>query len=268
MGALILHRLLHRKSFYIAILIGLFCSVAYFYTDELFLEESIEKDGGIAFTPYTKWMGIGGISDYPTLFLFLLPVIVSLPLADLFASDQRTGYTPFLFIRKKASLYFKALFGLNFAAAFITGTLPLIVNLYLSFMKLPNIPPDRVINNEMPLVTGYTFFPDFYYSHPLLHILFYILLTGLFSGVWASFALSISMLFHNMFIVVLSPFVLQFILNTVFTTLGQDQMQASSFLQQQAPNGASWSAMCFQLIGGMLLSLIIFLLGVRKYVRD
>ncbi|MCC2929941.1 hypothetical protein ACWH4V_19970 [Bacillus mojavensis] len=268
MGALILHRLLHRKSFYISLLFGLFCAIAYFYADELFLTESLEKDGGVAFTPYTKWMGIGGFSDYPALFLFLLPILATLPLADLFASDHRTGFTSFLFSRKKASSYFKHLLIINFAAGFFAGAIPLCINLYLSFMKLPNVPPDRVINNEMPLVTGYTFFPDLYYNHPLLHIFFYIMLTGLFAGIWATLALSIGMFFKNTFVVVLSSFAFEFILNTIFSTIGQDSLQASSFLQQQATNGASFSGMCFQLIGMVVLSIVLYVIGVRRYVHS
>ena len=62
------------------------------------------------FYPYTKWMGIGGISDYPALYMFLLPILATLPLSDLYARDRSTGFIRFNDPRQAYTILFQFIF--------------------------------------------------------------------------------------------------------------------------------------------------------------
>lgn len=267
MSYLLWKRLSRRLSFYVSICIGLAIAIAQFWTDQFHLEEDLTGVGGISFTPYTKWLGMdNSISDYSTLYIFLLPILVTLPLADLYANDRRTGFFRFLIVRGKYREYFTQLFLWNFVTGMFVATLPLIINAYLSFMRLPNIKPDKIINQEITLMKTTTFLPDLYYTHPFLHMLFYILLIGIFGGIFASIALSIGMFVKKSFIILLAPFLLQYLLSMFFSMQGKPEMIATNFLLEYARNGVSLISMIIHLFSGIILSLVLYTIGVKKNV--
>ncbi|APA04821.1 MULTISPECIES: hypothetical protein [Bacillus] len=263
---LLLFRLLKRPSFYVSLAIGAVLATAYFWTEEMPLTEHLELTGGVSFTPYTKWMGIGGISDYPALYMFLLPILATLPLSDLYARDRSTGFIRFLMIRGKHTQYFFSLFFINFLAGVVTAIFPLLLNIYLSFMKLPNIRPDRAINNEMPLASDNTFFPELYYTHPFVHMMLYVIIIGIFSGMFASIALGAGMFIKRSFIVLLIPFASLYIINMLLSTIGHQEMISTSFLQEQATDGVSLKSLILHLIVGFILGLLLYILGAKKNV--
>ncbi|MGW5952460.1 hypothetical protein [Bacillus mycoides] len=263
----LLQRLLKQWSFYIALGIGTILSIAYFWSFELPLHEDLKGTGGISFTPYTKWIGMdAGFSKYSTLYVFLLPIIATLPLSDLYAKDVRNGFIRFLLIRGEYKSYFLYLFILNFFTSMFVAIIPLFLNIYLSFMKLPDVIPDRVINNEMPLLSAYTFLPELYYTHPLLHMLMYVLLIGLFSSTFATVALGTGMFIHKSYIILMTPFGLQFVLTTFFGAIGHPEMSATSFLLEQAISGVHVLSMLTQLVVGLIIGLCIYIIGVKKNV--
>ncbi|MCM3149257.1 MULTISPECIES: hypothetical protein [Bacillus] len=263
---LLILRLIKRPSFYISLAIGAILAIAYFWTEEMPLKEHLELTGGISFTPYTKWMGIGGISDYPALYMFLLPILATLPFSDLYSRDRSTGFIRFLIIRGKQKQYFFSLFLINFLAGMLTAVFPLLLNIYLSFMRLPNIKPDRAINNEMPLDSDNTFLPDLYYTHPFVHMLLYVILIGIFSGMFASIALGFGMFIKKSFVVLITPFASLYVINMVLSTLGHQEMISTSFLQQQATDGVSLASLVLHLFIGFMLSFSLYILGVKKNV--
>ncbi|MED2038315.1 hypothetical protein P4V58_14120 [Bacillus wiedmannii] len=260
-------RLLRRPSLYISVCIGLAIAIAQFYSDQLYLEEDLIGVGGISFTPYTKWLGMdNSISDYSVLYIFLLPILVTLPLADLFAKDRRTGFYRFFIVRGRYKEYFTQLFLFNFISGMFVAILPLIFNVYLSFMRLPNIKPDKIINQEITLMKTTTFLPDLYYTHPFIHMLFYILLIGIFGGIFASIALSIGIFVNKSFIILLSPFLLQYLMNMIFSTQGYPDMIATNFLLEYSRSGVNFISMIMQLLFGIIFSLTLYTIGVRKNV--
>ncbi|MGA5663694.1 hypothetical protein ACPCZR_30295 [Bacillus bombysepticus] len=265
---LICKRLYKQLSFYIAISIGILLSIAQFWVDQYPLEEpKLSISGGISFSPYLKWMGMSnGFSNYTELFIFILPILVSLPLADLYAKDKRNGFDKFLIIRGKHKQYFNNLLLLNFIIGVFIAIIPLILNIYLSFMKLPNITPDKIINKEISLMSTTTFFPELFYTHPFLHMLFYVLLIGMFGGMFATLALSISLYINKSFIILLLPFASQFILNTLFNIIQHREMMASNFLLEHSPNGVNLTSMILQLSLGLIISIALYMFGVKKNV--
>ncbi|PET37895.1 hypothetical protein CN520_24460 [Bacillus cereus] len=267
MSYLLWKRLTRRFSFYVALGIGLAISIAQFWTDQFHLKEDLVGIGGISFTPYTKWLGMdNAISDYSSLYMFLLPIVVTLPLADLYAKDRRTGFYRFLIVRGNYRKYFTNLFFLNFITGMFVATFPLIMNIYLSFMRLPNIKPDKIINQEITLMKTTTFFPDLYYTHPFVHMLFYVLLIGIFGGIFASIALSIGMFVKKSFIILLAPFLFQYGLNMIFSMSGHPEMIATNFMLEYSANGVSFTSMIIQLFMGIIISLVLYVIGVKNYV--
>ncbi|MGE8204971.1 hypothetical protein ACQKP0_10435 [Heyndrickxia sp. NPDC080065] len=224
------------------------------------------QDHGVDSTPYSEWFEFGVATSLTMLFFLLLPILASLPFADTFSKDKQSGYLRSILSKGKMKEYFKGLYITNFITSGVMITIPLLVNIYLAFMILPNVKPDPVVNSRMSLDFMNSFFPELYYSHPLIHMLFYVVLAFLFSGMFATISLSISFFVKNRFFILVSGFLLQMILSLVFQFTENYGWIPSSFLLEQSQPSVSLVVTVFIFCCGMMLSTLIYILGVKKRV--
>lgn len=258
-----LQRVIRSKPLYIVLFFGILISL--WHVKEEILPLEYDPRYGVAFTPYTKWFEFAVISGLSSLFFLLLPILAALPFADTFLKDKQTGFLLAVLSRGKINSYFTNLFAINFFVAGIVIAIPLLLNLYLAFMFLPNIPPDPIVNNQMSLDSMMTYFPELYYSHPLLHTLFYIFLAFMYAGLFASVCLSVSFYINNRFMVILFAFIIQMVLTLFFQLIGKYGWIHTRFLLQVG-DGSSFQAMLWMFIIGMFLSLVLYIVGVKKLV--
>jgi len=194
-----------------------------------------------------------------------MPVLAALPFADLFAKDKQTGYLRSILVKGKKTHYFTGLFLFNFVTGGLMLVLPLLLNLYLSFMFLPNIKPDPVINNLMAIDTYSAFFPALYYSNPLMHILFYIFLAFLFSGMYASIALSVSFFLNNRFVILASGLICSMLLSMILEITDNYRWIPANFLTPGTLY-VSITATSVIFLSGLFISTFIYIVGVKKRV--
>ncbi|GAB1303773.1 hypothetical protein [Bacillus altitudinis] len=254
-------KIFQRKAFYFAILIGCTLSGIYFFMD---VYPNI-KYGQIS--PYTSWIESTTGSAIPGLFFTLMPILAALPAADIYRRDVQTGNWNFIATRGKKANYFFHLFTLNFLAGGIVVSVSLLFNIYLSFMTMPNIPVDPLISGNIDLVNSSTLFPDFYYQHPFLHMLFYVFLSFIFAGVFANIGLAASLFINKSFIVILIPFIVSNVWNYIGYVFKFDNYIPKVFLVQDS------SYFDIQVMPIVITFLILFVIpsvvyiyGVKKFV--
>ncbi|MBP3038804.1 hypothetical protein J9303_04700 [Bacillaceae bacterium Marseille-Q3522] len=264
MTQFLLRRILTGRSFYFALFVGLFLSLYHVQSEIIPLQNDLQY--GVMFTPYTKWFEFGIKSGLISLFWILLPIIVSLPFADTFARDRQSGYLRSILTKGKIKEYFRGLYLVNFLFAGVVITIPLLANIYFAFMFVPNIKPDPVINNLIPLDSTSSFFPDLYYSHPFIHMLFFVALAFIFAGMFATISLSISFFAYNRFVILVSGFLVQMLLSLIAGFTGTNALKPTLFLLEYGAPNISFPVTMLIFGIGMIVSTLFYIIGVKKRV--
>lgn len=232
-----LKRLIHKKNFYLALLVGIVLSALYIANDVY-----PYRDLKYGHSVYTIWIGGFTGSIYASLYYLVLPLLAVIPMADIWLADRQSGYFQFIQTRNKKRQYFLGLYFYNFLAGGLVSSIPLLANLYMCFLLVPDKKPDLILW-ETHIVTLFgkeTLFPQLFYDYPLLHLLFTLLLTFLVGGLLASIALGASCLLKNIFMVWISAFVLNYLYESIvglICTDGAATYYLLTYAHQVAPSG-------------------------------
>lgn len=266
MGGFFFRRILSSKSFYFILLVGATISFLHIYQEATLFPNDLTSNYGVQFTPYQSWIEFGISSSYRYLFFLLLPIIAAIPFADVYAKDKQTGYLKAILSKGKMNQYFRGLYIANFTVAGVVIAVPLLFNIYLAFMTLPNIKPDPMID-VIPLDKINTFFPALYYSFPLVHMLFYVLLAFLFAGMYATICLSVSLYVRSRFFILISAFVINMVVSLILEFTNKFSWIPSEFLTEVSVEPfVSFSALLIIFGCGMTVSTLVYILGVKKRV--
>ena len=266
MGKFFFHRIVRSKPLYFVLVVGVVISFLQIFQEATFFPNDLKYNYGVQFTPFQSWIEFGISSSYRYLLFLLLPIMAAIPFADLYAKDQQTGYLKAILSKGKMKQYFNGLYITNFIAAGSVIVIPLIVNIYLSFMTLPNIKPDPLID-LLPVNEMNTFFPTLYYSYPLLHMLFYVFLAFLFAGMYATVCLSVSLFVRSRFFILISAFVINMALTLILEFANKHGSIPSNFLTEiTVQSSISFTALIIIFSTGMIISTLLYMVGVRKRV--
>lgn len=203
-------------------------------------------------------------TPYKEIFLYLIPVLSTLPFGASYFSDRKKGYIKNICTRCKKSCYLLA----KYIAVFISGglcvALPVIVSQLMAGAVLPAV---------TPAPTGYhtyrgpMMFGSLYFTHPFLHFLLYVLLYFLFGGVFASIALAVSRWFDYAFFVMIMPFAVYYGLGVIapYTRSEIFGFVSPRYFLKTPPGFAVNAVGCFALLGTVwLLSFIVYWIGGMK----
>lgn len=259
-----LKRILRQKTFYIAVLAGSILAVGHIIKDVL-----PYTDPGLGHSPYTKWIESYSPSVFSGIFFMLMPLLASMAMAHLYRQDANQQYLNFIVVKGRKKEYFTWLYLLNFIIGGLTFILPILLNIYLCFMLLP----DRKINfllditNNITLYGNDTLFPELYYQHPFCHMMSYVFLGFLTAGVFASLALALSFYIRKVFFIWLVPFVICYVYETILCALipnGGRRFCPTSFVIQ-VDAGVQPAGVIAFLILGFVLPVILYIWSVRKH---
>lgn len=260
-----LYRIMN-KNLYISLLLGFGICLLQIIFSVYGNASAYLRIGDSFFSPYTKWLGIDLVSSFKTMFYFLLPMIASIGIGTVIQEDKNSGFLYLALSKTTYQKYFNSFFILSFCVGFIVIALPLLFNFLAAFLFLPNVPVDAVINSNIGLTDTSTFFPDLYFTHPFIHILFYIFLSGFFGGIFALLSISCSFYYKNQFITLVTAFVFQILL-TIFNLFMSFSISPMFFLPEIQPiQGGSFLFVVIFAIVLILISAILFYQGVKKRV--
>ncbi|EJQ67276.1 hypothetical protein JFU18_22345 [Bacillus sp. TH22] len=253
---------MNNRNFYFSLMLGIALSCVYILYYVIPLAD--KKD--VIFTPYTTWMGINSIVTPSFLFFFILPVIASLPSSSIFQEDKKNGSFLFVIIRSNYKMYFLKLFSKTFFIGGFVVIIPLILNIFLSFMFLPNVNPDEVLNSNIGMYERATFFINIYFTHPFIHMMLYTVIAFVYGGAFALFSLSMSFYAKHTFVTLLSAFLLQLFLMIINLFYPMPLAPIYFLSESHIYHGANIIVSILVLIGIFILSIILFLRGVKRHV--
>ena len=143
------------------------------------------------------------------IFLFIMPILVSLPYGASFYNDTRSGYIKQIITRSNTRKYLFSKYLSTFISGGVVATIPVVTN----FMILALIYP---LNKPIRFYTNYrgeeTFTIDLFFEYPLLHTIFWCFVLFVVAGLLATISLAISRVVDNYFGIILTPFAFSFIL--------------------------------------------------------
>lgn len=159
---------------------------------------------------FNYWIG-GSVNFENELFVRIIPLLAAIPYAITYCSDIRTGIVKNYYIRTKKINY---LFS-KYLAVFLTGGTAVIVPLLINFLATAAVLPSLVwITGTFP-VNANGLWSSIFYSYPYLYIIMYMCLQFVCGGLLATLALVISSWINNIFMALLSPYIICEFLNAV-----------------------------------------------------
>lgn len=213
-----LYRAFHNIYFYVALFIGCFIAVLQFALEVLPKAEAQGVFFGNMRYPSSVFntcmaLNMGGSVGY--FYYFSIILIGTLPFAMSYYTDLREGYIKNVCIRVNQREYLLGKYIAVFSSAGVVCIVPLILNLMLTMYVIPALIPHQGLGS-FPL-SGNAMWKGLFYSHPFVYLFVFFVVDFLLCGLFACTALSISRFVHNRYIVLFTPFVLFFLLQTVMT---------------------------------------------------
>ncbi len=173
-------------------------------------------------TVFVKWMGGESYSLQGYLFYLIAPLLATLPFADSYYTDRKSGYIKNLCTRVPKRRYFLSKFAATFLCGGLAVVLPLMVNLALTAVCLPSHLPQIVTG--MYSIDATAVLADLFVTHPYGYIFLYLIFNFAFFGFLAALALDISFFVENRFVVSLTPFLIYLFLFSVMNLTGWQQV--------------------------------------------
>ncbi len=205
---------------------------------------------------FNCWIG-GGVNFENELFVRIIPLLAAIPYAITYCSDIRTGIVKNYYIRTKKIHY---LFS-KYLAVFLTGGTAVTVPLLINFLATAAVLPSIVWPIGSFPINANGMWSSIFYSNPYLYIIMYFCLQFICGGLLATLALIISSWINNIFMALLSPYIICEFLNAITrlakTAWGKGLAPYRMFsICQVAPN----HAVCY-----ILFMIVILCMGVLFY---
>lgn len=167
---------------------------------------------------FNTWMGGTPYSLWPTLYFFLLPLLVCLPHADSLYADVKGGLAANVVVRAGAAPYFQAKALAVFLTAGAVGVLPQLANLLGTALLVPVLKPEPAAGTFF--VGPDAMLADVFYSMPWLYIAFFLVLCFAVCGIVACSCLAFAYAMSNRFMVLVAPFLVSAIAFFALSSVG------------------------------------------------
>lgn len=201
-------RAIKNQYMLMAMIIGMVISVSHVFTSVLPLADKVWTSG-YPLTVFGKWMGGENSSIQPILYFLLVPILMSMPYLATIHQDRRSGYVKNVFTRTNKMKYYISKYIVTLITAGFVAILPLVFNFILCAMILPATVPQA--STGMFPIFNISLMGELFYTHPFAYLLAYFALDFVFFGLLATIGLTIAFVADNVFVVMLSPFMLYLI---------------------------------------------------------
>ena len=202
------------------------------------------------------WMAGNTYNLESFIFFFLLPLLATLPFGISYFDENLNGVLHNIFMRVPRKQYFMA----KYVAVFLSGgmaiVIPLLVNLLLTMVLLPNHAGTNILSES--LIGAEKIGYEVYFSHPCIYLGGYFILDFLLGGVFACVALVGSYVSAHRIVNAVIPFFLQLVLYVIFNIAGKPEYTSVYFAIAGYGICAIWLPLAYILIMG-IVSFIIFL---------
>lgn len=264
-----LKRALKRKSFLIALTIGMILCIGdilqnnMFYIERSFLNcysDTYYQDFMHSFVASpVGFFALINSTEITNLFVSLIPILCAVSFGDSYLEDLNSGFLKNILMRYPKTKYLNIKFLVNFTISGITIALPLLIQLIFLLITHPLIKPYKLYD---AVFVG-DFNINLYLNHPVLYILLWVFIAFIFSGIIGNIALSISIINRNKFIAVVAPFILTMVVHILFSLLGLKCYSVVGFLTF-SESGLKVYHLVITFIVMFLLTYVPFYLGGKS----
>lgn len=252
-----LKRAFKSKGFYLSTFIGIILIILSLKEKGFFYP--FEETYFYPSSPYDFWI-IYTFGSMKNLLTLLLPLTTTLCYASTFLEDKKSGLIKSIYTRISRKKYLRAKYISNFIVSFISISIPLIIHLLFLLMVMPNIKPNIAVYNQT--VYQYSILQNIYYSSPIIQILIVTCIFGIFAGIYSSIALAISLKVKNIFVVLVSPFLITFIIDMVMYLSSNAMLSPIKYLNIFSE--ANLNVVVIEIVMGIILSFGLFYIGGRN----
>lgn len=198
-----INRILKRRSFYVALLVGIIIVLLEVFSNnhiKLKSNDFIEFSNGV----YNNLI-IYTTGEYKDILQMIFPLIVTIAFADAYLEDIQSGFIKNILIRYDKKKYLINRFLMNFIVSGLIISIPIIVNYMMYAALIPSIEPK--IFFSAPFLEFRDFLPNIYYKYPLLHAFIRIFMLFIYAGTFSSIALASSIFSKNKYVITIIPFI-------------------------------------------------------------
>lgn len=160
------------------------------------------------FSAFSNWMVVNcNACTLPTVFYYVLPLIVLVPFSWSYHSERFTGYDVQLALRVGRVERMCAKLLVVFTSAFAVTVLAHVLNFVVVSSFLPLYTPVFEDMNVLGIFSE-ALLSRLFYGAPTLYVLVYSCLNGILMGCWAAMVLGLSLLFNNRVSLMVFPYLL------------------------------------------------------------
>lgn len=227
-----LERAFKSAGLKVSLLIGIVISALHFFQKVVPVALNplrFYKTGGLITVANVNntWMAMGEGWHY-TLYVRLIPLLVVIPYAITYYTDNKKGIVKNYYSRTKKINYILA----KYIAVFLTGGTAAVVPLMLNLFATSAVIPSFIAITDSISCNANGMWSYILFTHPYIYYLLYFILQFICAGLLATMSLVISMYVNNAFIVLLFPSVLCEFLNAV---LGWLPIKEYRYIKAAAP---------------------------------
>ncbi len=266
-----LSRAFKNKLFLVAVAMGSSIIIWHFVQNALpwlfnfdeTVAEAIQYDP--MFSPgmlFAYWIGGNASKVQSFLFYLLIPILATIPFADSFFLDRKTGFIKNVLVRGQKKYYFLSKFIATFLAGGSAVLIPLVLSLALTAMVFPAMDPEA--STYVFAINASSLWGSLFYTHPFIYVFLYLIITFIFCGFLATTALVMGFFAENRFVVIVTPFLLYLFTFSVFSLFGADRFEPINFLSPSF-GGSSLSIILGETL---LLGLVTLILFIWKGLKD
>lgn len=252
-------------KYFIGLLIGIVISVIHVVV--VMLPVSSQIDGNDAwFSTYNRWISFDS-GSWTIIFFWLIPIISALGLSQIVHDDISSGFFWQQVSKQGVVKYLFNTIPTIFVSGFLTILIPLSINLFFAWSLFPTIKPDLILNANSAILPQTTFLAHQYYTHPLILVLLYLVLPTLLGGLFALFSAMLELFTKNQFVSITAGFLVALLL-TLGETIFPQKVFSPTLLVAGVGFGYVPSLISYLLawLIGLIVVLLLFVLGVKKYI--
>jgi len=185
-----LKRAFCNRLFLISTIIGCIIAIAHIILNVVPTASMLGVHSGYYINSiFNQWIGLN-YTFWTSLFFTIFPLLASIPFADSFLVDRKSGYIKNILTRTSKKNYYIS----KFIAVFLSGgfavAIPLLLDFYLTALFFPAVIPD--ISSGIFALFANSTWASAFYTHPFAYVFLYLLLIFVVSGILASVALAFS----------------------------------------------------------------------------
>lgn len=227
-----LKRAFKIPSFYLSLIVGCIITIVDWTVYALPQAQSLDvymadmSQKSYPVSAFIMWIG-GERSKFASLYFLILPLLVVVPYAHSFYTDNKSTYINFIVTRVIKKEYFKAKFLAVFLSGGCVAVVPLILNFMMTAMVLPCVNIQTAMGGKLLPKSSFT---EIYYNYPMLFVCISLLMIFIFAGIMAVSSLYIAFYSKWSFSVTLFPFILSLVIMSVADLSNMKAWEIMNFL--------------------------------------